>query len=247
MSVALRAKDDATRATTPAATLVTVLRSGGRYDVSWVERLADGAARFAPGFGRIVCLTDVETPMAGVETVALRHDWPGWWSKMEAFRPGLFQGLVCLCDLDTVLAGDASALATPGVVPSGVVAAGPTAMEDHFHKGRLSSALLRWHGDELAFVYETFAEDPERWMMPGSCGPVPNAVHGDQVVIDHLLRRRGLAPAFLQDVHPGLIDFYGADKTAFGPIVVFIGDAKPDLAGEPIRSLWNRRAAAPDA
>ncbi len=91
----------------------------------------------------------------------LLHDWPVWWAKMEAFRPGLTEGPTLLCDLDTVLTGPADALATPGLA----------AMEDYFHKGRLSSALLRWQGDDLASLYETFAAEPERWMAPGSCGP----------------------------------------------------------------------------
>lgn len=210
------------------ATLVTVLKSGGRYDARWVERLAAGARRFAPVFTRIACLTDADLMLAGVDTIPLQHDWPAWWSKMEAFRPGLFTGTVVLCDLDTVFAGDASGLGEPGLA----------AMEDYFHEGRLSSALLRWTGDELGFVHGAFAADPERWMAPGSCGTVPNAVHGDQVVIDHLMRERGLVPAFLQHRHPGLLDFFDERKTSYGPVVIFIGESKPDRAGEPIRSLW---------
>ncbi len=131
--------------------------------------------------------------------------------------PRLVEGTALLCDLDTVFSGDASALSEPGLC----------AMEDHFHKTRLSSALLRWEGDQLGFVHDAFRADPERWMKPGSCGPVPNAVHGDQVVIDHLLRQRGIKPDFFQHRHPGLLDFYDPDNPRPGPVLVFIGDAKP--------------------
>lgn len=129
------------------ATLMTVLKSGGRYDARWVARLAHGVRRFAPAFERMICLTDLPLALDGVETVPLRHGWPAWWSKFEAFRPGLARGTAVLCDLDTVLTGPADALAAPGLA----------ALEDFFHKGRVSSALLRWQGDELAFLYETFA------------------------------------------------------------------------------------------
>ncbi len=145
------------------ATLITVLKGGGRYDATWVARLAAGVRRHAPAFRRILCLTDLPLDLDGVERVALRHDWPAWWAKMEAFRPGLVEGTALLCDLDTVLTGPADALAEPG----------PAAMEDYFHKGRVSSALLRWHGDELSPLYAAFAAEPGRWMKPGSCGPVP--------------------------------------------------------------------------
>ena len=216
------------------ATLITVLKSGGRYDATWVERLARGVRRHAPGFARILCLTDTPLALAplramGVEPVRLRHDWPAWWAKMEAFRPDLaVEGPVLLCDLDTVLTGPADALAAPGLA----------AMEDYFHKGRVSSALLRWQGDELAFLYETFAAEPERWMTAGACGPVPNAVHGDQVVIDHLMRRRGLRPDFLQHRDPHLLDFYDPRRDAHGPVVIFIGEAKPDTASGAVHAAW---------
>jgi len=212
------------------ATLITVLRSGGRYDATWVERLARGVRRHAPAFRRIRCLTDLPLAVAGVERVSLRHDWPAWWAKMEAFRPDLSDGPTLLCDLDTVLTGPADALAEPGLA----------AMEDYFHKGRLSSALLRWCGDALSPLYTTFAADPERWMSPGSCGPVPNAVHGDQVVIDHLLRRGGRQPDFIQRLHPGLLDFYDPRRDVHGPVVIFIGAAKPDTATGAVRAAWTR-------
>lgn len=209
-------------------TLVTILRSGGRYDAVWVERLARGVRRHAPAFDRIVCLTDMPLAVAGVERRALRHGWPAWWAKMEVFRPGLADDTILLCDLDTVFAGPADALAAPGLA----------AMEDYFHKDRLSSALLRWRGDELSFLYDAFAAAPARWMTPGACGPVPNAVHGDQVVIDHLLRRHGLQPTFLQVSNPGLLDFYSPNATSCGPVVIFIGDSKPDTATGPALAAW---------
>lgn len=210
------------------ATLVTVLKGGGRYDASWVERLSRGVRRHAPSFDRMICLTDLDLRVDGVTAVPLRHDWPAWWAKMEAFRPGLVTGTAVLCDLDTVLTGDADALASPGAA----------VMEDHFLKGRASTALLRWQGDDLAHVHDAFAAEPERWMRPGSCGTVPNAVHGDQVVVDHLMRRAGALPPFLQDVHPGLIDFYDPEKADPGPVVIFIGEAKPDNARGPVARHW---------
>lgn len=211
-------------------TLITVLKGGGRYDASWVERLARGVRRHAPAFDRILCLTDLPLDMAGVERVALRHDWPAWWAKMEAFRPGLTRGTTVLCDLDTVFTGPADALASPGLA----------AMEDYFHTDRLSSALMRWEGGELDFLSTAFAADPARWMAAGSCGPVPNAVHGDQVVIDHLLRREGVRPDYIQRLHPNLLDFYDPRRADHGPVVIFIGDAKPDNVAGPVRAAWER-------
>jgi hypothetical protein len=211
------------------ATLITVLRSGGRYKPIWVERLARGAKRCVAGLDRVVCLTDCDQHIEGVETAALRHDWPIWWSKFEAFRPDVCDDINILCDLDTLFLGTANALLQD---------AGSTVMEDYFLKGRVSTALMRWPGAELAFLYDEFKRQPEEWMKPGSCGHVPNSVHGDQVVVDYLLRRRGEVPPFFQREYPGLLDFYGSDKNNTGPILIFIGDAKPDNALGDVQEAW---------
>lgn len=209
-------------------TLTTVLKSGGRYDVTWVERLNAGARRSIPGLDRVVCLTDLDLQVAGVDSVPLRHDWPAWWSKFEAYRTDLADDLTILCDLDTVFTGDAGALVDDSMA----------AMEDYFLKGRLSTALMRWRGNELDHVYERFKAEPDRWMQPGSCGEVPNSVHGDQVVVDHLLRHGGLMPEFLQTRHPDLLDFYDPLQVEQGPIIIFIGESKPDTAIQAVQDVW---------
>ena len=211
-------------------TLVCVARSGGRYDGVWVERLAQGARRHIEGLGRIVCLTDSEFAVKGVETVPLRHDWPGWWAKMEAFRPDLSSERTVLLDLDTMLLRNAGAL---------LAGAGVVAMEDFFHRGRVSTAIMAFDGGSLAHLYRRFAADPERWMAPGSCGDVPNAVHGDQVVVDHFLREAGEPVAFWNDRAPRLIDFYNPERTPRAPVLVFIGSSKPDTATDEVRAAWS--------
>jgi hypothetical protein len=75
-------------------------------------------------------------------------------------------------------------------------------------------------------------------MQPGSCGDVPNSVHGDQVVVDHLFRRSGRLPKFYQQHHPALLDFYDPDEKNDGPVLIFIGDAKPDNAIPSVKTVW---------
>ncbi len=178
-------------------TLITVLKGGGRYDATWVARLAGGIRRHAPAFERIVCLTDQPVAVAGVETIPLRHAWSAWWAKMEAFRPGLSTGPTLLCDLDTVLtAQPMPSRARPrrdgGLFPRGA----PLQCAAALVRGRARIALHDLRGR------------PRPLDEPRILRPVPNAVHGDQVVIDHLLRRSGRQPDFIQRLHPGLLDFY---------------------------------------
>lgn len=223
-------------------TAICVLRSGGRYAPVWAERLAAGLRAHVPGVERVLCLTDHGGPVAGCEAVPLRHGWPGWWSKMEAFRPGLVGdgtgGPALLLDLDTVLMGDASALLGEDLA----------VLEDQTFVGRVSSAVMRFDAREMGFVHDRFAADPERWMDRASCSDAPNRVHGDQVVIDRFLRDEGIAPRFLQRDHPGLIQIrWSEDQPVEAPVQVFVHRCKPDGIGGPVADAWRHSAATASA
>lgn len=58
-------------------------------------------AQHAPG-AELVCLSDVDVP--GVKCIPLVHDWPGWWAKLELFRPDI-KGDFLTTDLDNVFLG----------------------------------------------------------------------------------------------------------------------------------------------
>ena len=57
---------------------------------------------------RFVCITNQK--LKNVETVPFTRNWPGWWSKLELFRAGLFERRVAYFDLDTMLISDISDL-----------------------------------------------------------------------------------------------------------------------------------------
>ena len=81
-------------------TIACVLRSGGRYNATWVRHLRANLAALSPPH-RFVCLTDFDGDV-GAERIPLLHpNWPGpgWWSILEVFRPGLFDGRVIYMDL----------------------------------------------------------------------------------------------------------------------------------------------------
>lgn len=94
-------------------TLALVLRSGGDFDQEWVKALLRGLRDTTPTLPTITVLTDVLGPLAGLEGVQthpLVEQWPGWWAKLELFRPGLFQGPVLYLDLDTLPVADLTLL-----------------------------------------------------------------------------------------------------------------------------------------
>lgn len=128
--------------------LVTcVLKSGGIYNASHVERLQRSVAKHLPIKHRFVCLSDVDVPC---ERIVLRNDWPGWWSKMELFwrlQPVLY------FDLDTLICGDLTDIATQAAMPEFTV------LRDFYRESGIGSGMMAW-GVDMKPLYHAFGKDP---------------------------------------------------------------------------------------
>lgn len=117
-------------------TVACVLRTGGRYSAEWVAKLQRGVERHLSLPHRFLCLSDVNVPC---ERIPLETDWPGWWSKLEMFRPGLLTGPTLYFDLDSVIVGSLDA-----------IAAHPhdfTMCHEFFQPHLLCSTAMAWTGD----------------------------------------------------------------------------------------------------
>lgn len=159
-------------------TVACVLRSGGVYTPDWVYALRRGVARHLDRFD-FVCLSD--TPLA-VPWVALKHDWPGWFAKLELFRPGLFTGPVLYFDLDTLIVGDLTDLASY---------AGRFAMLSDFYRPQMAaSGVMAWTpGPHTEAIYHAFCKEPR---IPGGRSDYWYAKHAPR-------------PERLQALYPGQI------------------------------------------
>lgn len=134
-----------------------VLRSGGDYNPDYVHILRDSVERNLSVPHRFACLTDLSAEyFAGIEVIPLRHDWPGWWSKMELFRHSTRERLVF--DLDTVITGPINDLpkAANGQF---------TILEDFYRgAGTYGSGLMYLPEGWGLHIYQHFLQDPERHM-----------------------------------------------------------------------------------
>jgi len=79
-----------------------------------------------------VCLTDQTIPET--ITIPLIGNTPGWWAKIELFRPGLFNGPVLYCDLDMVICNSLDEMVS--LLPN-----------DNFLMLNHGSGILYWEGD----------------------------------------------------------------------------------------------------
>lgn len=194
------------------ARVVIVLRQGPEYRAEharWIARQL--AARVdAP----ILCLSDVEIG-GGVERVPLGSDWPGWWSKMEMFRPDI-AGDILYVDIDTVVTGPLDGIADRGRT---------TILRDFYiGGGALQSSVMYLTEADRRRVWAAWIREPAVWMK--RCHG-----RGDQAMLEFVL---GDCDRW-QDVAPGRLVSYKAHIRTPGlaapppgtSLVVFHGDPRP--------------------
>ena len=148
-------------------TVACVLRSGGAYGPEDVRKLGQGVLRHLKQPHSFVCLSDA--PLGeGLDDlrIPLKHDWPGWFSKLELFRPGLFLGPVLYFDLDTVILRDLDEVTVTGEAEVVHGLANLVMLRDRRHSHILGSGIMYWHGEStlLHALYERFALDPLYYM-----------------------------------------------------------------------------------
>jgi hypothetical protein len=191
------------------------------YDVGDVQWLAEHVAEHVTLPCRFVCLSDVELGLDCVERVPLLENWPGWWSKLELFRPGLFTGNVLYLDLDTAVIGnidDWLRLPTGGGfwMLSGLT-------EGLLRRDQYGSGVMAWNGD-YSHLYRAFKADSETHMATY----VEALRWGDQgFIAEHQPDKRKL-----QESLPGQLISYKIDYLQGKPldgvkIVCFHGKPKP--------------------
>lgn len=185
-----------------------VLRSGGDYDIDYIDRLQHDLKRHTPD-AELICLSDVPVPCA---RIPLKHDWPGWWAKIELFRA--IEGPVLYIDLDTLVMGDVSPLMDYEHTF--------TALPNYLNRVGFGSGVMAWGGD-LSRLYETFREKPEAWMH--ACKT--RQCWGDQGFI-----ARHITAECWDDTHPGLIQSakIKADRSR-ARLICFHGKPRPRDVG----------------
>ena len=157
-----------------------MLKQGREYGPEHVQRLAESIPD-------LVMISDVDVP--GVERIPMRHDWPGWWSKMNLFDPDI-PGDLFYVDLDTVIVGGIEDLAMAGVT---------TLLSDFYHTSRPASGVMYLTEEDRQAVWSEWIKSPARHM--ATAGRL-----GDGHTIGQML------PNALrwQDTHPGRVVSYKA-------------------------------------
>jgi hypothetical protein len=114
-------------------TLACVLKAGGIYDRSHVERLRGQVAAHLDCDYEFVCLND--------------SPFPGWWAKISLFEPGRFKGRVLYLDLDVTVIGSLAEIANFDA---------PFASIKDWERPTINSSVMAWDAGVADHVYERY-------------------------------------------------------------------------------------------
>lgn len=212
-------------------TVACVLRSGGIYDASWVDRLRRGVARNLDIPHAFVCLSDVKVDC---DRIPLETEWPRWWSKIELFRPDLFRGTVLYFDLDTIITGSLNRIAS---YPHHF-----TMAHEYYRPHQRCSTAMAWNADaDFSFLYEEFKASPTAYQRKFT---MFSAI-GDQAFIEERFRKREIYIDTFRDLFgEKTIASYKVHKCQAAPppeaaAVAFHGKPKPhEIADGWVKDTW---------
>jgi alpha-N-acetylglucosamine transferase len=139
------------------------------YDSSWVEKLQNSIKRNVTLPYKFICLSDVDVPC---NRIVLENDGPGFWAKMQLFKPNLFNGPVLYIDLDTVICKNIDEIILQCNGKNFI-------MWLESDKNVHSSALMYWEGD-YSVLWSLYKNKPfQYWKDLYSKG----LLYGDQAVV----------------------------------------------------------------
>lgn len=187
-------------------TVACVLRSGGEYRPTHVQELCDGIRTHWPvsRLLRMVVLTDMSVALQESEDVSvqyerLRYGWPGWWSKLELFRPNLANlGDFLFFDLDTRIVGDLREIGEMQTL---------TVLQDFYQSDRIGSGMMYLPVRARAVAWEAWISNPVAHM---------RKFRGDQEFLNTVWQDRAER---WQDMLPGQVVSYKAHVQKAGNVV----------------------------
>ena len=180
----------------------------------WIPQLKKMVERNVTVPHRFVCLSNIDVPC---ERIELQDDLRGWWSKIELFRPGIFEGRVFYLDLDTLVLDNIDELLEQEDDFIGLKPFNPkrAAIPSYF-----ASGLMGWIADgSFDFLYEKFTKE----QMP--------RIKWDQEYLSGMLKSHHKSVSYWQELVDGIYSYkrdirYGKVTTT-PRVVCFHGNPRP--------------------
>lgn len=198
-----------------------------KYTAFHVKRLQREVDKYLtpPRQYRFVCIT--RENVDGVITYSPHVDWPGWWQKIQLFRPGVGTAINLYLDLDVVITGDLSEMVA-------ACAEQPLSMPLNWaqsgHGGCQSSVMLWTQAAQNYRIYQEFKPAWAHWPPINQ----PGVLWGDQEWIG---KQRDDGRIQVTPINAAWVKSYKYHCRGGLPddcrVVVFHGQPKPETVSAP--------------
>lgn len=206
--------------------IVTVLKTGGDFDKEYVDWIRESV----PKEYDFVCLSD-DPEVPGY--FPLDYHYPGWWSKMEIFRPGILDDDIFYLDLDTVILKDITE--DLHELESSCCF---LMLSDFYNPDRLASGIMYIPRDLRIKVWNSWIDsDPEKMMEKyrGDQDFLENLIHEYTATFDDIFGddwvcsyKAHIAKSYPKGVEPKVVD------VTKSKIICFHGKPRP----KDIKDIW---------
>jgi len=139
--------------------IICVYKTGGDYDARYVEAFHSAVQKFIHTKFDFYCLTDAAHELSyigGINILELKHNLPGWWSKIELFRPDIsYEGTTIYFDLDVLLVKSIDRFVEKCIasaVPMMLRSCDPIGEQNDWP----SSSIMSWKGRGMNRIYYEF-------------------------------------------------------------------------------------------
>jgi hypothetical protein len=226
-------------------TVACVLRASRDFRPEYVVRLYEAVREHWTGDLDFLCLTDTPIGDPRIREQALQYDWPGFWSKLEFFRPDI-RGDLLTFDLDTMIVGSLE-----GIQANTRHAMLRRLKRQNSHQ--LASGMMFLPEAVRPPIWQHWIRDPALFMRAYKFGGTHGRPGGDQGFLQQTWERWGLRPqsdptfdynewnrlgiARWQELYPGQIWSYKYQIAKRGHVppdarvVLFHGSPRPHEIG----------------
>lgn len=155
--------------------LYIVYKTGGDYDLEYVERIYNSLKEHHSAI-ELKCITNDMALQDEPYYIEMQEDYPGWWSKMELFRPDIDKDDFLYIDLDTIVVKDLVEIKNACKEYKDI----PILLSDFFYFSRLASGVMWLPASFRKIVWEEWFYNPEEIMKKHS-------KYGDQEFISSVI------------------------------------------------------------
>ena len=220
-----------------------VYKTGGDFSPEYVNRLAGAIHNFCSLKHKVVCLTDYKEKLNVDIVVPLKHNWEGWWSKIELFRNDLPGKIGVYFDLDTVINGNLNKIVKLAYrINFGMLRGFNPRIPNIYASGVMAGDFKKF-----AYVYEIFKVCPEQWIQNtikrANQRGQKAGLQGDQGYIGYIINLDEVI--FLQDLLPpnyitGKRHTKRATVIPKSSIIAWTGKPRLHNQSSPLSKIWRK-------